>query len=576
MRRRQPLSLWLYILGELWRLILLTLGILVLVLAFAVAVKPLADGKIGPIEALRFMALAVIPMTQYALPFAAGFGATLAYHRLSTDNEITAAHASGVSHRSILAPALISGIILAGVLLAASQLIIPRFLRSMEQMVTQDIARILMNSIERGQSVAVGDKRVYADSVVRIDPSPDSGATDEFRLANVCVLFCDPQGRVRQDITASRAHVWVMPGSVAGATAAGADPAGDSQTSTVIIRVEDFVGYESRRGFVSSESYAMPLAAGKSFKDDPKFLTFDELRRLRREPERMNWIDSLRADLATRMLTKLVSDDMIASLDRDRTLRLTDAQDRRVAIKAASMVWNAEELRWDLAPLRPGGPIDVALTRDDRTIARLAAREAALYPSYRTGAPEERLVFELRVRNAVIRGDDGSDSTAANGPNGGTTVPERLYPDLRFASPAHSGVADRRQTPVDALVDRVNERVARGDNDPWLTDKRDELVRKVDKLHREITSKQHERFAMALACLVMVVTGAVTAVKLSTSLPLTVYLWSFFPALAALITISSGQQLTHDKGLWGLLVLWGGVGILGVYGAMVYARMARH
>jgi len=103
-----------------------------------------------------------------------------------------------------------------------------------------------------------------------------------------------------------------------------------------------------------------------------------------------------------------------------------------------------------------------------------------------------------------------------------------------------------------------------------------ELANEIRLLRNEVVSKQHERFAAAAACAVMVVSGAVTAVSLSQSLPLTVYLWSFFPALATTILISSGQQLAHDKGTPGLLVLWGGVAVLGAYAFMGYWRLARH
>ena len=103
-----PISLWKYITLELWRIIALTAAVLVAVIAFAASIKPMADGKITPLEALQFMGLAVVPMLQYALPFAAGFGATLAYHRLSHDNEVTAAYAGGVSHRAVLLPAIIT------------------------------------------------------------------------------------------------------------------------------------------------------------------------------------------------------------------------------------------------------------------------------------------------------------------------------------------------------------------------------------------------------------------------------------------------------------------------------------
>jgi lipopolysaccharide export LptBFGC system permease protein LptF len=95
-------------------------------------------------------------------------------------------------------------------------------------------------------------------------------------------------------------------------------------------------------------------------------------------------------------------------------------------------------------------------------------------------------------------------------------------------------------------------------------------------LQREITSKQHERLAMAVSCLVMVLTGAVTAMKLRDSMPLIVYLWSFFPAIGTLIFISSGQQMTHGSGLIGIPVLWGGVILLAVYTLLTLRTLQRH
>ncbi|MCC6428777.1 MAG: LptF/LptG family permease [Phycisphaerales bacterium] len=575
MRRRQPLHLWLYILFELWRLILLTLGVLVLVLAFAVAIKPLADGKIGPVEALRFMALAVVPMLEYALPFAAGFGATLAYHRLSADNEVIAAHASGVSHRSILAPALFSGILLSGVMVLLSQQVIPTFLRSMEQLITQDIAKILVNSIERGQSVTLGDNRLYADHVVRVEPLPDSGASDEFILTNVAVVVVDSKNIVKRDFTAAKAHVWVMlPGmATPGAT-------GDPSSSTIIFSIEDAVINEPGRLFGELQQHSFARDAGRAFRDDPKFLTYDELEHLKVEPDRMNWIEAIRAELASRLITKLIADRMQQQLTTQHQISLKDAQGRTMTVRASQMRWNPTPGRWELDPIREGGAIDIEIAREQSAngpagpVTRLSAREVELSPGYRAARPDQRLVFELRAKNAAVRGLDSGNTSHRNEP--ATTVPERIYTDITYPTADFAGLADKTKTPLSSLVSRVDQELREHGNDPWLQQKRDELLRRIAKLQREVLSKQQQRFAMAIACLVMVITGAVTATQLSSSLPLTVYLWSFFPALAALITISTGQQVTHDKGLWGLIILWGGVGMLGVYGALGYVRMARH
>ncbi|MFN7021434.1 MAG: LptF/LptG family permease, partial [Phycisphaerales bacterium] len=199
MKRRPPVTLWLHILWDLWRLILLTSAVLVTVIAFAAAVKPLADGKLGPVDTLRFMLLAMPPMLQYALPFAACFGATLAYHRLTADNEATAAYAGGISHRALIFPAVASGVVLAVLLMALSNRVIPEFLKRMSELVSQDISKIIIHQIKSGEAVPLGsDKRrfLFADDVVPQGPDPETGAFQKLWLAGLLLVKLDKQGGV--------------------------------------------------------------------------------------------------------------------------------------------------------------------------------------------------------------------------------------------------------------------------------------------------------------------------------------------------------------------------------------------
>jgi hypothetical protein len=76
--------------------------------------------------------------------------------------------------------------------------------------------------------------------------------------------------------------------------------------------------------------------------------------------------------------------------------------------------------------------------------------------------------------------------------------------------------------------------------------------------------------------MLMVLTGALTAMRLGTSLPLVVYLWCFFPALFTVITIAMGQQVAHKIGLTGLGVLWAAVAALGVYAGGAFMVVRRH
>ncbi len=91
-----PRLLFRYFLRELLRVFGISAAVLVLVIAFGAAIKPLAaDDLFGPLQTAKFILLAIVPMLQFALPFAAGFAATLVLHRMTGDNEILAAAVGG-------------------------------------------------------------------------------------------------------------------------------------------------------------------------------------------------------------------------------------------------------------------------------------------------------------------------------------------------------------------------------------------------------------------------------------------------------------------------------------------------
>src|SRR5262245_8220260 len=106
-----PRLLYRYVLLELLRVIGLTTTVLVTVIAFGATIKPLANETLLDAgQTFKYLMLAIVPMLQYALPFAAGFGTTLTMHRMTADNEILAMAASGISYRRILTPLVALGL----------------------------------------------------------------------------------------------------------------------------------------------------------------------------------------------------------------------------------------------------------------------------------------------------------------------------------------------------------------------------------------------------------------------------------------------------------------------------------
>lgn len=587
---RPAWTLWAYILVELWKLVFLTTAVLVTVIAFAAVIKPLADGKLDPIMGFRFMLLATVAMLQYALPFAACFAATLAYYRVSSDNELTAAYAGGVSHRSLLAPAALSGVILSLVLLALSQQVIPRFLRGMAELVTADAAQYVQSQITRGQSVEVGRTLIHADKV--IPARAPEGFRDAMVLLGLLVVRLDESGNIAEQLSASSAGVWSR-------TRIGSAADGQGVQTELIVKPKDVVAdTQAMRG--ASDTGVFRLYIPTDLRDNPKFLTWGELNTLYSAPEQIDVIERHRRELAQSMAEGVVVERLRAALRETGRADLR-AGDERLLLRGAR-----------LRPVRTEGKIDPRVFQimgaqgQNVVVERTGAdgrqqRQTAGSAVIRFGATAQsgglnigpggddpdsgsEVRFTLLLRGVALervgpepggKDDDGPiDLSEVDLQPAPGEAKERRVSGVRLADDPSAQVL---RTPTWSLLEQAEKRAAeRPINQQTLGPRIQELRSQVDDLLREVVSKQHERYAHSAACFVMLMLGAIMAMRLRDALPLTIYLWAFFPALATILAISGGQQLAHGKGAIGLTVLYSGLALLSGLAVVQYLRLARH
>ena len=208
-----PCMLYRYFMGELLRVFLLSATVLVLVVAFGAAIKPLAaDDLGGPLQVAKYITLAIVPMLQFAIPFAAGFAATLVMHRYTADNEILAASVSGLSYKRILMPIFAFGCVLFVVMVFLTQTIIPRFWQSLQQMIARDVTRLIQSSIKKGEPIRFGLPGVVSDEDLggedNAPPDLDVGPGPERRLGSGSMS--EPEEDV--GVTVLGVEVEVVPG----------------------------------------------------------------------------------------------------------------------------------------------------------------------------------------------------------------------------------------------------------------------------------------------------------------------------------------------------------------------------
>jgi hypothetical protein len=202
-----PWTLWRHVAWELFRTFFVTVSIIVTVIAFGAAAKPLAEDAIGAETVLKYVGLAMVPMMQYAMPFAAGLAATLTLHRFATDNEVTAMAASGMSPSKVFAPVLLVGTPLLGVMLVLVLWMIPAFYTRMQELATADATQMLVASVSRGEALRADRLMIYADTAREVEPPP--GVRRRLELTGVAAIELAPGGKdaVDTEFTAEGAYV---------------------------------------------------------------------------------------------------------------------------------------------------------------------------------------------------------------------------------------------------------------------------------------------------------------------------------------------------------------------------------
>jgi len=565
MRPRVPVTLWRRLAAELGRLVLVTTTVLVVVLSFSATVKWFIEGKLTLADTLWFMVLAVPPMLHYALPFAAGFSATLSYHRMEEDHERIGAHAGGVSHGSLLTPAVLVGFTLFGLLLLLNQELSPRFLREMEEMLTDRVGRAIESTVEAGEPIEFGRWVIHADRVERLPQEADAepGAPYErLALFGVGVIETDHEGRAQKELTASRAWVFLYRGGLEEDQRSPSEEGDRDGQVWVVMWLDDPFSF-SRDGMNSrSERIKIVESVPERFDDDPKFLTAGELSRAYHDPDSLNIIAVAREDLAHHEAKRQIVEWMNENLRDEGRVELRDAVGRTITLRGTGLRWQGPGWRVGERDER------VRLERSDGLVAE--SRAVLVDVDIGENRHERRLDVEIEMTR-VATGDASDSADVELEPESGRK--ELAFGELR---PAIDPLPRLLEMSSAELLREVAPRLAPPNPDTYVGPPARDLSRKIESLRREIVSKRHERVAMAMASLVMVLTGGITAMRLGKTLPLVVYLWSFFPALAAVLTVSTGQQMAHEMGWTGLLVLWGGIVGLGLYSLVAYVGLIRH
>ena len=545
-----PLILWSHVAWELLRVFLVTTGIMVSVIAFGAAAKPLAENSIGADTVLKYVSLAMVPMLQFAIPFSAGFAATLVIHRFATDNELLAMSACGMSHRRILAPAAILGGFLCVVMLVLVSMVIPRFWTRMKELATADATQMLVGAVARGEALAADRLMIYADAAREVEPPPGSGARRRLLLTGVAAIELENpwSSSIVTEFTAEDAAVdiHVTPrGTVAKMALMNATVVRPGEGAIVTVPI--------------AEPEAASLYSG--FERSPKFLTVPEIVALRSDVDRAQSVADAKkplaailgeVDLWTCLGAPAGGAIELVQPETGRSVLLDGAR-----IAAGALVPSEGRARFTLTELVDGRPVRRAEAASG-TIRAIS--EAGFAPRFALAVPAAADAVDLvsglpgrwspRIDDLLPRGCEPRDWMAAPSAEvlaaaGGVPASDGTGP---FAALRKS--AERRR---DALEYQRKDTV-------WESD-----------------SHLVNRLAQSASVVLVLLLGAALAAAMRHAMPLTVYILAFVPAIANIFMVSSGQLMMSDgRTAAGLAVMWGGNLVLLVAIVLTWRRLARN
>ena len=534
-----------YMAGELLKTILITTTVLVAVIAFGTAIKPLSRNLLGGADILKYVLFAMVPMMEYALPFAAGFGSTLVMHRFAGDNEILAMNSCGLSPRRIFRPVFILAAVLLLVMLALVEFLVPVFWSRMESLLAHDVTRLLASSVERGEAFTLGDTRIYADEVLVQEAPEGTQADTRLVMVGVAALQVDEKGRPETEFTAEYAtmDLYRMDGR-----------------SILKLVLGDATVFRSGDGSLVRVPTAEPRAIdlGRGFRLGVKMLTLPEMFEVQAAPAeypnlRPN-IDGMR-----QLLVRAGSIQHLAEqLDAGGQVELEDA--------GRNQTWrivSAESVRRNGGVFTLEAPV-IERIEDASAPQRTRASSLVITEAWRDG----RMIFDVEL--TMPESIDDSSIAGIRWPTEirSLTLPVADAPRFLDETPTEIVSAARSLDGTEIGFPKLARQI---------TNSLKSFDIGVQRLLWDIGGRMQQRMAQACTGPLLFILGAILAIRLRSSPPLTVYVIAFIPAILDIVLISGGEQsLRRGPTPAGYLLIWSGNLILGGSCIVAWWRLRRN
>jgi lipopolysaccharide export LptBFGC system permease protein LptF len=552
-----------YLIRDLLRVTVLALMAFTLVMTVLAIIEPLRKQGLAPAQAFQLF-LFTIPVTlSLTLPFSALFATSIVYGRFSQDREMLACRASGLSHLTILQPALGLAIAVSVLTLVLTNFVAPQMLKLGAKTLIKDIKKTVYHMIKKESHIKIKKKYFIHASYVDEEYNVLHGV-----VAGQFDVKTDPQTGERvpvmQAIVARKAYLDIH-----------FDPATEQYTASVV--PQDMVGPITNHPGLMLEGEEVPLKnlpIPNYVEDKPSFYDWNTLVCMYNDPTLHSEIRNEMEDIRRKVRRHRILDQLAAAIRAGEAYSEFRKGDQRYRLQAASVSVDGDRAVLKAGQDKNGQPLPVILTisKGGGTSDVLKAQSCEVL------AKPSQIEFENTPQVTIILKGD------IQMPVGRVDTPEApRIPEMKFGQIA---LPDDPKMPQTDKSEERKELLSALYHHPkdFTTDAG--ILAQIDRLHqiqppkirREIIAEMNVRVAFGLSCALLVALGAALGVIFRGGQMLVAFVISVAPAAVVFVLILAGKKMIANpksSDLAGMITMWGGLAAMLAVDIVMYYRLSK-
>ena len=542
-------TLYKYIFRELLRIFLLALIALTLILSLGSILQPIQEYGAGPRQVIVFM-FYFLPITlTFVLPMAALFAGALVYGRFTSDNELNACRASGISIVNLVIPGLLLAVITAISTLFLSFYVMPTFVNLAEKSIKADIKQMLFRSIEQNGYYRIPpDNRylLYADY-------PDIQNDTLFGVVVMKVKGIE----IQEIYTTERAKIKIIP-----------------HEKTNEVQISTFNTYQmSQKDAVSARGKTVfTKEFGSLLDDNISFKKIGEMRSIKSDLMLFDPIATIAYDTLVQLVIELSAHDIQSHIAEN----MYDTDDVK-----KKQPENLYELQ--------GDPNSVKFTLVNSSVLNEKINLSGEINITEFDAKSGKIIHTFSCKEATLRVDGNHDnktlamdiSSARDIETGeikmwhsigGLQIPNAVKKIMMQFYNEDGSIN------VNKLASRITD-VPGFKPSSDLIDLQNTLDRKIKQTINEIRAELQSRLVFGIGCIFMILIGIGLGIIKRGGHLLSAFGVSCIPAAILVVCIMSGKQLTENlsaHSISGITIMWMGLGSLFIMAFSLYYYLLKN